>query len=532
MKPDTLPAFLAAAPGALLDRERPLAYAALACDSARLARSLRELGVGAGDRVALWLPNIPAWLALFFACARLGAIAVSVNTRFRSHEVADIVCRSRAKLLCLWPGFRQVDFAGVLAGCDPAALATLEAVIAYAEDGALPAKLAGKRVFDYRRLIDGAPLEQDDARPEAGCVMFTTSGTTRAPKFVLHDQRTVIRHAHDVAAGFGYGSAEARILVTAPLCGVFGFCNAMAAIAAARPLLMYPGFDAAEAARAVQRHAVTHANATDEMIEQMLAAAPGEQPFPSARFFGYAAFSPALADLPARAQARGLTLVGLYGMSEVQALLARQSETAPLAERSLAGGWPVAAEARVRARDPDSGEVLAHGTAGELEFLVPSCMVGYFEDEAANRAATTEDGWFRSGDLGYTSADGSFVFVARLGDALRLSGFLVSPAEIEDVLQQHASVRAAQVVGAETAAGMKPVAFVIVKEGAAFDEPALIAHCRARIAKFKVPLRVCALDAFPVTPGANATKIQKAKLRELARELVRVNSAPNRADAG
>jgi len=521
MNPDTLPAFLAAAPGALLDRDRPLAYAALAYDSARLARSLRELGVGEGDRVALWLPNIPAWLALFFACARLGAIAVSVNTRFRSHEVADIVGRSRAKLLCLWPRFHRVDFAGVLAGCDPAALAALEAVLAYTEEGAVPAKLAGKPVSDYRRLIDCTPLERDDARPDAGCVMFTTSGTTRAPKFVLHDQRTVIRHAQDVAAGFGYGAAEARILVTAPLCGVFGFCNAMAAIAAARPLLMYPGFDAAEAARAVQRHAVTHTNATDEMIEQMLVAAPEPQPFPSARFFGYAAFSPALADLPARAEARGLKLVGLYGMSEVQALLARQSEGALLAERALAGGRLVAAEGRVRARDPDSGEVLAHGTAGELEFLVPSRMVGYFEDEKANRAAITEDGWFRSGDLGYSLAHDRFVFIARLGDALRLSGFLVSPAEIEHVLQQHASVQAAQVVGTETAAGVKPVAFVIVKEGAEFDEQALIAHCAASIAKFKVPLRVIALDAFPVTPGANATKIQKAKLRELARELLR-----------
>ncbi len=122
--------------------------------------------------------------------------------------------------------------------------------------------------------------------------MFTTSGTTKAPKFVLHDQRTVIRHARDVAAGFGYGAPEAKILVTAPLCGVFGFCNAMAAIAAGRPLVMYPGFDAAEAARAVQRHAITHTNATDEMIQQMLAAAPEPRPFPSAHFFGYAAFSP------------------------------------------------------------------------------------------------------------------------------------------------------------------------------------------------------------------------------------------------
>ncbi len=521
MNPNTLPAFLAAASGALYDRDRPLAYAALADESARLARALRALGVRPGDRVALWLPNVPAWLALVFACARLGAVAVAVNTRFRSHELADIVARSRAKLLCFWPGYRDIDFAGTLAACAPAALSALEALLVYEEDFAAPAQLAGKPVQRYRSLIEEAPLADDASRPEAGCVMFTTSGTTKAPKFVLHDQRTLIRHARDVAADFGYGAPEAKILITAPLCGVFGFCNAMAAIAAGRPLVMYPGFDALESARAVQRHAITHTHATDEMIRQMLAAVPEPQPFPSARFFGYAAFSPALAALPAQAEARGLKLVGLYGMSEVQALLARQSEFAPLSERALGGGKPVAAAARVRARDPESGELLPHGTAGELEFLVPSRMLGYFENDDANRAATTADGWFRSGDLGYTTADGRFVFIARLGDALRLSGFLVSPAEIEDVLQQHASVQAAQVVGAETAAGVKPVAFVVVKPDAQFDEAALIAHCAARTARFKVPLRVSALEAFPVTPGANATKIQKARLRELAQELLR-----------
>jgi len=519
----TLPAFLAAAPGELYDRDRPLAYAALADEAARLAQSLRGLGVRAGDRIALWLPNVPAWLALVFACARLGAIAVSVNTRFRSHEVADIVGRSRARLLCYWPGFRQIDFNGILAGCDPAALSALEALLVYDEDGAAPAAVIGKPAHRYRKLIERLPLADDASLPEAGCIMFTTSGTTKAPKFVLHDQRTLIRHAFDVAAGFGYTAADAKVLLTVPLCGVFGFCNAMAAIAAGRPLVMYPGFDAKEAARAVQRHAITHANATDEMIQQMLAAASERQPFPSVHFFGYAAFSPALADLPVRADARGLKLVGLYGMSEVQALMARQNELAPLAERMLAGGRPVAADARVRARDPDSGEVLPHGTAGELEFDVPSRMAGYFENDKANRDATTDDGWFRSGDLGYTTADGRFVFMARLGDALRLSGFLVSPAEIEDVLLQNAMVGSAQVVGAETAAGVKPVAFVIPKAGAVYDEAALIAHCAARIAKFKVPLRVCALESFPVTPGANATKIQKAKLREMAQALLSGN---------
>lgn len=520
MPADTLPAFLAAAPGGLLDRDRPLAYAALADESARLAGALRELGVRSGDRVAVWLPNIPAWLAIIFACARLGAIAVSVNTRFRSHEVADIVGRSRSKLLCYWPGFKHIDFSGILAGCDPAALSALEALLVYEEDGSVPAEVIGRPAHRYRKLIERAPLAGDVSRPDGGCIMFTTSGTTKAPKFVLHDQRTLIRHATDAAAAFGYTAENAKILVTAPLCGVYGFCNAMAAIAAGRPLVMYPSFDARESARAVQCYAITHANATDEMIHQMLAAVSEPKPFPSVHFFGYAAFSPALADLPLKADARGLTLVGLYGMSEVQALMARQSESAPLAERMLGGGKPVAADARVRARDPENGEVLPHGTAGELEFQVPSRMMGYFENDEANRAATTDDGWFRSGDLGYTTADGRFVFVARLGDALRLSGFLVSPAEIEDVLQQHESVRAAQVVGVDTAAGVKPVAFVIPAPGSVFDETALIAHCAARIAKFKIPLRVAPIDSFPVTPGANATKIQKAKLREMAQALL------------
>ncbi|MBE0627444.1 MAG: AMP-binding protein, partial [Burkholderiales bacterium] len=313
MAKDTLTAFLGAAPGALLDRDRPLAYAALADESARLAGALRERGVRAGDRVALWLPNVPAWLAVFFACARLGAIAVAVNTRFKSQEIADIVGRSRAKLLCYWPGYHQIDFGGILAGCDPAALSSLQALLVYEEDGVAPGEVVGKPAHRYRSLIAGPPLADDDSRPDAGCILFTTSGTTKAPKFVLHDQQTLIHHARDVARDFGYSAAETKILITAPLCGVFGFCNAMAAIAAGRTLVMYPGFDAPEAARAVQQHAITHTHATDEMIKRMLDAASEPQPFPSVRFFGYAAFSPALADLPRQAEARGLRLVGLYG---------------------------------------------------------------------------------------------------------------------------------------------------------------------------------------------------------------------------
>jgi fatty-acyl-CoA synthase len=526
---DTLAAFVdrlavgRSAGPALVDRDRPVGYAALAEESARLAGGLASLGVGTGDRVALWLPNLPAWLATFFACGRLGAIAVSVNTRFRSHEVADIVGRAGCKAIVFWPGFRNIDFAGILAGCDPAALGALTHVIAYEEDGTLPGRVHDRPVVAYRQLAAAAPTTSGAGRPESGCVIFTTSGTTRAPKFVLHDQRTVVRHASDVARGFGYEAPGTVVLVTAPLCGVFGFTNAMGALAAGRPLVMYPTFDGRESAEGVRRHRVTHTHASDEMIGRMLEAVQGTPAFPSARFFGYAAFAPGF-DLPRAAEARGLKVVGLYGMSECHALMARQSESLPLPARALPGGKPVAPEARVRARDPESGAIQPHGVAGELEIQAPSVMVGYYGDEAATRAAFTDDGYLRTGDLGYSTEEGGFVFLARLGDALRLGGFLVSPAEIEEVLQAHPGVAGAQVVGVETPAGTKAFAFVIVAPGAAFDERALIDHCAARIAKFKVPVRVRPIESFPVTPGANATKIQKAKLRELAQATLAVGA--------
>lgn len=520
---DTLPALLAAqAPGdatALIARGRRITFRALLDESQRVARGLRQLGVQRGDRVALWLPNVAAWLATFFACARLGAIAVSVNTRFRSGELADIVSRSAARTLVFWPDFKGIDFAGILAACDPQALARLESIVVYGEPGeTAPRPVCGKRTLAYAALAREALLSESEAQPGSGCAIFTTSGTTKAPKFVLHDQRTVIGHAIDVVRGFAIGERSVMLLAP-PLCGVFGFCSAMAALVAGRPLVIDSAWDAERAARDIAEHGVTHANGTDEAFAQLLAIDAGS--FSNVRFFGYAAFNPALGDIVQRADARGLKLVGLYGASEIQALFARQDEAAPAGERALAGGRPVSAAARVRARDPESGRILPHGEPGELEFFAPaSRMVGYHGDAPATAGALDPEGYYRSGDLGYTRPDGRFVYLARLGDSLRLGGFLVSPAEIESVVQEVPGIAACQVVAVQRAAGPAAVAFVILRDGAALDEQAVIAHVAGRLARYKVPARVLPIDAFPVTPGANATKIQKGKLRELAEALL------------
>ena len=523
MLPETLPALLAqrlnSATPALVASGRPVSFAGLSAESRRVAQGLRRLGVQPGDCVALWLPNVAAWLSAFFGCAQLGAIAVAVNTRFRSHELADILQRSRARVLLFWPQFKGIDFAGILGACDPRSLDHLRTVVAYDEAGAeTPVAVLGKPAISYASLAGGAELHENRAAPDAGCAIFTTSGTTRAPKFVLHDQRTVIRHAFDVVKGFSIG-ADATTLLAPPLCGVFGFCIAMGSLAAGRPMVMAPAWDAEQAARDIVAHRVTHLHGTDEAAAQLLECS--NLHFSNIRLFGYAAFNPALADIVQRADGRGLKLVGLYGASEIQALFARQDEHAPVTERMPGGGLPVSAEARVRARDPETGAILAHGASGELEFLAPaSRMAGYHENPQATAAAFTADGYYRSGDLGCTNADGRFVFLTRMGDALRLGGFLVSPAEIEAVVQEAPGIAACQVVGVPRAEGLVPVAFVILQQGAVLDEAAVTARVASRLARYKVPRRVLPIDAFPVTPGANATKIQKGKLREMAEALL------------
>lgn len=527
LSPETVPGLLAAQRGkgtALIYRGRAWRYAELDDLSRRVAAGLRKRGIGPGDRVGIWLPNCPAYVLLYFACARLGAVAVAVNTRYRSVEVADIVRRTRCKALAFWPGFKNIDFAGILGAVDASALASLGTLIVYAEDDE-PApsngpERHGVEAVAFRDFIEMPALDEDVSTPERPCNIFTTSGTTKAPKFVLHKQSVIVRHARDVARHLGYDTGQTRMLQTVPLCGVFGFCQYAATVAAGAPSVMMPAFDAEEAVRLIREHQVTHTVGADDMADRLLAVRDEPRPLPSLRHFGFAKFNAALADIVERAEARGITMCGVYGSSEVQALFSSQPADAPTERRKLGGGVPVAAETRVRARDRDTGALLPHDEVGELEMRGPSVMIGYDADPDATRSAFTEDGFFRTGDLGYTLENGSFVYLSRAGDVLRLGGFLVNPAEIEGHLLTHEAVDGCQVVGVETDRGTAAVAFVTLAAGASADETALRAHCKAALGGYKVPARVLVVDAFPTTESANGTKIQRGKLRQMAQDRI------------
>lgn len=390
-----------------------LDWSELGALSEAYAALLGGRGIGFGDRVALWLPNSVDYLALIFACARLGAIAVHVNTRFRTNEVGHLLQRSKARALVTTWRFAPVDFPGLLAQVPAAQRGYLECVIGR---DATARDIAGHSVV----RLEPAGTCQDHAEPEAPCLTFTTSGTTSAPKLVLHGQRSIARHARDVAAALRMNESGTTVLAAVPLCGTFGLAFAMAAAAGGAHIVLMDQFDAAQACTLIRQLKITHAVGSDDMLARIAHAADG-RPFECLRFSGFASFTPMAAQNVAAADALGMMPRGLYGSSEAQALFA----FAPDTRRTSDGGVPASPEAEFRIADPDSGLSMPDGEDGELLLRAPSLFDGYLDDPQATARASTEEGFFRSGDLARRTEPG-FVYKTRLGDGLRLGGFLVS----------------------------------------------------------------------------------------------------------
>lgn len=493
---------------------------------ARTTTWLAGQGVGRGDRVAIWMVNRLEWLAVFFATARLGAVLVPINTRYRSDEVTHILQKSGAGVLFLQPAFRKIDFADILSRIDGHALPALEKIVVVDDAGASAQPVLGRQPahLDARRC---EPLQSaDESDADACAIMFTTSGTTKGPKLVMHPQRTLADHAWRCAQAYGLDQPDAVVLAALPFCGVFGLNIALAALAGGAPIVMVDAFDAAPAARLMREHKVTHTFGSDEMVRRLAEAVPADPPFPALRFFGFGAFTSSFSEYATRAWERGIPLFGLYGSSEVLAIFSRQLDELPISGRIEGGGRPVAGDdVHIRIRDVETGGLLPVGESGEIEILGPSNFMGYYNDPESTADALTEDGYFRTGDIGELRGDGSFIYRTRKGDAIRLSGFLVNPVEIEEVIKRLPGVADAQVAAVDIGGANRVVAFVIAAQDAHPTEEGLIAAAAAIVAPFKVPARVWFVDEYPVTLSSNGMKTQRNKLRDMARERLAVASS-------
>lgn len=436
-----------------------------------LAQDLGAHGLLRGDRIAVQMPNGPRYLDLLVAAAVGGFVVMSVNLRFGDGLANSIIERSGARLTVR----SQSD---------------------------LPPELSAPE--------SSAVIPPPGSTPDDRFVIFTTSGTTSAPKLVVHQHRSIVDHAVDVATAFGYTQSSV-VLLPLPLSGVFGFTTFWAAVAGNATVVLPQAFHAEETGRLIEHHRVTSMHGSDDMFHRLL---DTEHDLSSIQQAGYARFNSALDGIVERCETRGVPLAGLYGMSEVQALYSfRGAPGRAIAERWKAGGNLVSPGADRRVVE------------GELQLRGPSLFEGYLADGGAEidrelTAANFDDGWFKTGDLAVEDGPRSFEYVARIGDVMRLGGYLVAPTEIEATIMTLDEIAQAQVVAVDREQGARPVAFVILEPDAQLDEQAVIDHCAATLARFKCPVRVVAVDEFPTTNGPNGVKIQRAKLRIMGADLM------------
>jgi fatty-acyl-CoA synthase len=517
---------------AIVAADRRITYAQFHQEACRFARALLALGVAKDDKVALWLPSRPAWLFCQYACAMIGAVVVALNPRYKAHELSYILRQSDTTTLVLTDRLGPVDYLETLfevlpelADAEPgdlhaAGFPLLRRVIVDADD-----PYAGcLRLADA--LHDAADPSLDAALASARATVTAddpwtilyTSGTTSFPKGAVMTHRSAVPHGWFAGEVLWITEAD-RVLHALPLSGTWGgLCIPLSTFCRGACLVLMETFEPGLALHLMERERITVWNAVDAMAIAVL----DHPDLPRRR-------RPAL-----RTGGIGMTgggrdglfedvvdTLGMpeayqpYGMTEVNALALFHHLDEPVALRARSGAWP-ADGLEVRVVDPDTGRDQPAGQEGELWFRGRLVTPGYYKKPEETAAAFTPDGWFKTGDLGVRDAEGRTFFKSRLREALRISHFMVSPAEIEAFLMTHPKVLQAFVIGVpDPRMNEAAVAYVIPRPGEPPTEDELIAHCKGRIASYKVPRHVRVVADVPRTPGPHGDKAQKGKLREL-----------------
>jgi fatty-acyl-CoA synthase len=352
--------------------------------------------------------------------------------------------------------------------------------------------------------------------------VFGTSGTTSFPKLAAHDQRTIVRHAYNAARAAHLGKTD-RTLGHLPFCGTFGFVAVLATLAAGGRVVAMQVYTPAKAIDAIRDSGVTYLATTEAILRGLFAADDVTSDALRSWTKGIVG-GVTVRDLVEQAEREfDIALVNVYGSSELNAYTATWDPWDPIDVRSICGGRLVGEGMSVRVVDPQNGAAVKAGSFGELQFSGYNVTRGYLSNDAATRAAMTADGWYRSNDWGRLLEDGNaFEYQSRLDDTLRLRGYLVSPAEIEELLATHHGIAEAQVVGVHQEQGGedRAVAFVRLTPGAEIQSDEIRQYCKSRAASWKVPDLIVQVAEFPMTASANGDKVQKNKLRALGADLL------------
>jgi fatty-acyl-CoA synthase len=503
------------------DRSLRMTFAELETEARLIARGLMASGVQRGERVALWATNVPEWVVLQFALAKIGAILVTVNTSLRAHEIDYLLRQSESATVICVRGFRDVDYVGVLREIGVVGDAKLPDLkraifIGRGDDDECP-----EGMTPYAQLRElGATISEGqlDAREsEVGLDdvinMQYTSGTTGFPKGVMLSSRNIVNNGYWLGQGLGYTSQD-RLCLCVPLFHCFGcVIGVLGAYTHGVCLCPLESFDARKVLETVERERCTSLYGVPTMFLAEMEDAEFKRFDLSSLRTGVMAGALCPEALMRRAisemNLREITII--YGLTEASPGITQTSREDDIAHRTQTVGV-VLPEMEVRIIDPATRETLGHNQHGELVVRGYNVMKGYYNNPEATRAAIDDEGWLRTGDQATIDQDGYVRITGRIKDIIIRGGENISPKEIEDLLRQQPAVSDVYVYAVKSEFfGEEVAAAIKLKPGATATEEALREFCQGKVARFKIPKYLRFVHEFPMTASG---KIQKFKLRE------------------
>ncbi|MFQ5778087.1 MAG: AMP-binding protein [Terriglobia bacterium] len=493
-----------------------------------VARGLLGLGIRRGDHIALWANNIPEWVVVQFAAAKIGAVLVTMNTALRRAEVEYLLKQSEARALILIPGFKDVSYLDELTSIVPELLRQqpgslrsqrlpqLRHVVVIGGAG-LPGTWAWEQLKESAAQVPERQLEQAEASLALDDVinMQYTSGTTGFPKGAMLTHRNIVNNGYWVAEGQRLSPTE-RVCTPVPLFHCFGCVIAvLGAYTHGATLVLVPQFDPGLVLETVAAERCTALYGVPTMFIALLEHLEQNRFDVSSLRTGVMAGSLCPKELMRRVR-REMHLPELtiaYGLTEASPAVSQTAidDAEPMRSASVGRALP---EVEVKIVDPKRGTPLPAGQAGELWTRGYHVMKGYFNNSEATRKAITSEGWLRTGDLASMNEQGYLTITGRLTEMIIRGGENIYPKEVEEFLRRHPRVSDAAVYGVPDGYyGEEVAAAVRLAPGETVAAAEIIGFCRGHIAPYKIPRYVKFVEAFPQTASG---KIQKFKLREAA----------------
>jgi fatty-acyl-CoA synthase len=517
---DTIGANLARTAARVADRDalvdcpsgRRWTYGALDAAVDEVARGLLAQGVGKGDRVALWAPNVPEWVLLQYATARVGAILVNINPAYRRDELRFVLRQSAARMLVSVPEYRGSQYREMIDIVRPE-LPELQQVF-YIGETFEELVGSGHVVAPDALAARGAELSADDP-----INIQYTSGTTGFPKGATLSHHNLVNNGFFVTELLDYTEAD-RVCLPVPFYHCFGMTmgNLGATTHGATIVIPAPAFDAAATLRAVAAEHCTSLFGVPTMFIAELALPDFAEYDLSSLRTGIMAGSPCPVEVMKKVQAdmhMGAVAIA-YGMTETSPVSIQTRPDDDLERRTETVGRPMP-HVEIKIVDSGSGLVVPRGEPGEVCARGYSVMLGYWGEAERTAEVIDQARWMHTGDLGVMRDDGYVNIVGRIKDLVIRGGENIYPREVEEFLYAHPAIEDVQVIGVPDARyGEELMAWVRLRPGhAPLDATTLREWCAGRISHHKVPRYVKIVDEFPMTVTG---KVRKVEMRQISIE--------------